>query len=110
MELSRSWINPYFLQVVAASLCFAVGGIAMKYSDGLTRLWPSLAVFALFVLGAALQTIALRNTDLSVTYIVVLGLEAIAATLFGVLLFQEALSPTRALAIGLVVCGVALLK
>lgn len=107
---ARSVFNPYFTQVLLASLCFAFGGLAMKYSQGLTVPWPTFWLFALFVAGAALQTVALRHTDLSITYVVVLGLEAVVATLLGMAFFQEGLSLTKAGAIGLIVTGIALLK
>jgi multidrug transporter EmrE-like cation transporter len=68
--------------VVTAAIFFAVGGIFMKLSDGLTRLGPTLVVFALFVAGASLQTIAMQREDLAVTYLIVVGLEAILALFF----------------------------
>ena len=40
--------------VLLAALFFTVGGIFMKLSDGLTKFWPTMIVFALFVTGAAL--------------------------------------------------------
>ena len=67
----------------------------MKLSDGLTKFWPTMIVFALFVTGAALQTLAMKREDLAVTYLVVVGLEAMLAFLFGVLVFSESCSPAR---------------
>jgi multidrug transporter EmrE-like cation transporter len=71
--------------VILAALFFTVGGIFMKLSEGLTKFWPTMIVFALFVTGAALQTLAMKREDLAVSYLVVVGLEAILAFLFGVL-------------------------
>jgi hypothetical protein len=39
--------------VVLAALFFTVGGVFMKLSEGLTKFWPSMIVFTLFVTGAA---------------------------------------------------------
>ena len=61
--------------VMAAALFFTVGGIFMKLSEGLTKFWPTMIVFALFVIGAALQTLAMKREDLAVTYLWVVGLE-----------------------------------
>ena len=61
--------------VMAAALFFTVGGIFMKLSEGLTKFWPTVIVFALFVIGAALQTLAMKREDLAVTYLWVVGLE-----------------------------------
>jgi multidrug transporter EmrE-like cation transporter len=93
-----------------ASLAFAVGGIFMKLSEGLTR-WPSsLAVFVLFITGAALNTLAMTRGDLGVVYVLVLGLEAVLAFGFGVAFFHEAVTPMRVLAVSLIVAGMACLR
>ena len=47
--------------VMAAALLFTVGGIFMKLSEGLTKFWPTAIVFALFVVGAALQKLAISG-------------------------------------------------
>lgn len=91
-------------------MAFTLGGVCMKLSSGLTRLWPSAAVFALFCLGAALQGLAMRHAEMGPTYIVVLGLEAVLAFVLGVWLFSEPATPVRILAVILVTAGILLLK
>jgi len=99
-----------WVQMVLASACFAVGGIFMKLSDGVSRPLPSAAFLLLFLLGAVLQSVALRRADLGVVYIAVLGLEAALTLVFSVLLFRESLSFARVLAVLLIVAGVLLLR
>ena len=103
--------NFYPLACIAlAALAFAIGGICMKLSAGLTQ-WPaSLGVFLLFTLGAGLQALAMTRGDLGAIYIAVLGLEAVLAFGFGVVLFHEPMSPGRLLAVTLVVAGIACLR
>lgn len=96
--------------IVASALAFAVGGIFMKLSQGMTQLPGTIGLFACFILGAALQTLALRQADLGVAYIAVLGLEAALAFGFGVYFFQEVITPWRLLAVGLIVGGIAILR
>jgi small multidrug resistance pump/quaternary ammonium compound-resistance protein SugE len=96
--------------LVAASLLFAFGGLFMKYSQGLTRPGPSVAVFALFCAGAASQAIAMKRTEMGVAYIFVLGSEAIAALLLSVFLLSERASVSRICAVVLIVAGIALLE
>lgn len=96
--------------MVLASVCFAVGGIFMKQSDGVTRPLPSVAFLVLFLAGALLQAWALRRADLGVVYIAVLGLEAALALVFSVVLFHESLSVARVTAVLLIVAGVVLLR
>lgn len=100
----------HLLLLVAAALLFAVGGIFMKYSAGLTNLPSSLAVFACFCLGAALQTIAMRRAEMSIVYILVLGLEALAAFGLSVWVLDERVTAAKIIALALIVFGIALLE
>jgi multidrug transporter EmrE-like cation transporter len=96
--------------VILAALFFTVGGIFMKLSDGLTKFWPTTIVFILFVAGAALQALAMKREDLAVTYLAVVGLEAILAFLFGVLVFSESYTPVRIAAVSLIALGIVSLR
>jgi len=93
-----------------AALCFSFGGYFMKLSEALTRLWPSVAVFALFAAGAALQTMAMKTAPMGVTYVVVLGLEALSAVALSVMLLGETVTPSAGWGILLVLAGIALLR
>lgn len=101
---------PFFGMVVTAALLFTVGGIFMKLSEGLTRFWPTVVVFILFAMGAALQTLAMKREDLAVTYMAVLGLESILAFLFGVVLFSESCTPARVVGVVLIAGGILSLR
>ena len=96
--------------IILAALFFTVGGVFMKLSEGLTKFWPTLFVFALFVIGAALQTLAMKREDLAVTYLLVVGLESILAFLFGVLLFSESCTPVRIAGVLLITGGIISLR
>jgi multidrug transporter EmrE-like cation transporter len=100
----------FLAMVTLAALLFTVGGIFMKLSEGLTRFWPTMIVFALFVTGAALQTLAMKREDLAVTYLVVVGLEAVLAFLFGVVVFSESCSPARIAGVLLITLGILSLR
>lgn len=82
----------------------------MKYSAGLAKLWASLGVFACFCLGAACQAIAMRRAEMSVVYVFVLGLEAVAAFLLGVWILNERVTLAKVLALVLIVGGIVLLE
>lgn len=96
--------------VLLAALLFTVGGIFMKLSEGLTKFWPTVIVFALFVTGAALQTLAMKREELAVTYLLVVGVESILAFLFGVLLFSESCTPARIAGVLLIAGGIISLR
>jgi quaternary ammonium compound-resistance protein SugE len=95
--------------LILAALSFALGGVSMKASEGLTRAWPSVLMSVLFLTGAALQAVGMRQEDMSVAYISVLGLEALLALACGALLFGEAISALRVCAVALIMTGVVLL-
>jgi multidrug transporter EmrE-like cation transporter len=95
--------------VILASLAFTLGGVCMKFSDGLTRLVPAVLLYVLFAVGATLQTVAMRRADLGVVYVVVLGLEAVLAFAFGALIFRETTTLWKMGGVALVVAGIALL-
>jgi small multidrug resistance pump/quaternary ammonium compound-resistance protein SugE len=97
-------------QLIVASVFYAVGGLFMKLSEGLSRPWPVLAFCVLFLAGAALQALGMRGADLGVSFVFVLGVEAIAATALSTLYLHESLSLSRVLAVLLVVAGVAWLR
>jgi multidrug transporter EmrE-like cation transporter len=98
------------LWALAASVAFTAGGVCMKYSNGLTRLWPSVLLFALFCAGAAAQPLAMRHSEMSTTYIFVLGLESVLAFALGAAVFSEPVTPVRILAVALVTAGIVLLR
>jgi multidrug transporter EmrE-like cation transporter len=93
-----------------AALCFAAGGVFMKSSAGASRPLPTIAFLLLFLAGAILQARAMRRLDMAVVYIAVLGLEAVLALGFSVLLLGERVSLFRLVAVILIVAGIALLR
>jgi small multidrug resistance pump/quaternary ammonium compound-resistance protein SugE len=95
---------------VLAALAFTVGGVFMKYADGLRNTWASVLFLVMFGIGAVLQSQAMRGGELGVIYILVLGLEAALAFGFGTIIFGEAVTLTKIVAILLIVSGIALLR
>ena len=98
------------LLLAVAALAFSAGGLFMKLSAGLTRPAPTATFIFLFVAGAVIQALAMRRSDLGVTYVFVLGLEAIVTVLLSAWLLHESYSFQRIAAIALVIIGIALLR
>jgi quaternary ammonium compound-resistance protein SugE len=95
--------------LLIAALLFAIGGLCMKFSDGLTSLWPSLGIFSCFCVGAASQAVAMRQAEMGSTYVFVLGVEAIAAFGLGAGFLGERINWSKGVALVLIVSGIALL-
>jgi len=96
--------------MIVAALCFVVGGVFMKQSEGLTKIGPTVLLGILFLAGAGCQAIAMRREELSVAYIFVLGLESVLAFAVGTAFFGEAVTATRICAVGLITLGIVLLR
>jgi multidrug transporter EmrE-like cation transporter len=72
-----------------AALSFSIGGYFMKLSAELTHLGPTVLMFAFFSVGTVFETVAMRGEQMSITYIVVLGFEAITTLALSMVLLNE---------------------
>jgi small multidrug resistance pump/quaternary ammonium compound-resistance protein SugE len=97
-------------QLILAATMYAVGGLFMKLSDGVSRPGPTAAFIVLFVLAATIQAMGMRRAAMGPSYIFVLGAETLVSALLSVLYLQEQWSPLRVFAVLLVVLGIALLR
>jgi quaternary ammonium compound-resistance protein SugE len=95
---------------VVAAVFFASGGLAMKWSEGLTRLLPSLGVFGCFAAGAACQAVGMRTVEMGSAYVLVLGLEAVVAAALATLVLGEPLTAGKVGAIVLILVGITWLE
>lgn len=93
-----------------AALSFSIGGYFMKLSAGLTNLRSTALMFACFSVGAVLQTLAMSGEEMSITYIVVLGFEAITALGLSVFVLKEGTSLAKFAGVGLVLAGIVVLR
>src|SRR3954467_11971864 len=93
-----------------AALLYVLGGVFMKYSQGLTQALPTLALTILFSCGALLQAWAMKGAELGSSYVIVLGLEAMLAVALGTVLFGEHIGVRSLVGITLVVLGIIVLR
>ena len=93
-----------------AALSFSIGGYFMKMSAGLTHLRPTVLMVAFFSIGTVLQTVAMRDEQMAITYIVVLGFEAITALALSMFLLNESASLSKFTGVALVLLGIVLLR
>lgn len=90
---------------------FEVGWtVGLKYSQGFTRFWPSVATVLAMAVSLALLGVALRTLPLGTAYAVWTGVGAIGAVIFGIVLFGEPAHLGRLACVGLIVTGIAGLK
>ena len=90
---------------------FEIGfALGLKYSEGFTRLWPSVLTVALAGISLWLLTQALKAIPVGTGYAIWTGIGALGVALAGIVLFGDSASPARLLCIGLIVAGVIGLK
>lgn len=96
-----AWIYLFF-----AGLLEVAWAIGLKYSDGFSKLWPSVATVIAMIASFALLGLALRSLPLGTAYAVWTGIGTIGTVILGIVLFGEPIDALRLLCIGLIVGGV----
>lgn len=99
-----------WLLLLAAGL-FEVGwAVGLKYTEGFTRLWPTVWTVGAMVLSLTLLGLALRTLPLGTAYAVWTGIGTVGTATLGVWLFGEPAQALRLLCIGLILAGIVGLK
>ncbi len=80
--------------------------IGLKYTDGFTRLLPTVATLAAIVASLALLGVAVRRLPVGTAYAVWTGIGTAGTVLLGIWLFAEPADPLRLLFIAMIVAGV----
>jgi quaternary ammonium compound-resistance protein SugE len=88
-------------------IAWAVG---LKYTQGFTRLWPSVGTAVALVASMALLGVALRSLPLGTAYAVWTGIGTVGTAVLGIVLFREPATALRLVCIGLIVAGIVGLK
>ena len=99
-----------WLILFLAGLLEIAWAIGLKYSEGYTRLWPSVATTIAMILSVVLLAIAMRDLPMSTAYAVWSGIGAVGTVIAGIYLFAESVDLVRLTSIGLIVIGIIGLK
>lgn len=84
--------------------------IGLKYTEGFTRLVPSLATIACMVASIGLLGLALRDLPVGTAYAIWTGIGTLGAVTLGIVLFGDPAPPLRLACIGLIMAGLIGLK
>ncbi|MCK5876879.1 MAG: multidrug efflux SMR transporter [Candidatus Marithrix sp.] len=82
------------------------GTVAMKLSDGFTKIIPIIAMLILYAMGLSLLAFTLKVIDISVAYAVWSGLGTVLITMIGIVWFKEPATVIKIVSIGFIVIGV----
>ena len=95
-----------WVMLILAGLLETGFAIALKFSDGFSRLVPSLLFLVFGAASLGLLSLALRTLPVGTAYAVWTGIGAAGTALLGMLFLGEPVHATRVLSIGLIVAGV----
>ena len=100
----------FWIILVIAGL-FEIGwAIGLKYTQGFTRLWPTLGTVGAMVISVGLLGVAMRELPVGTAYAVWTGIGAVGTVILGIVLFGDPANAPRLVCVGLIVAGILGLK
>ncbi|GAB3170076.1 DMT family transporter [Streptomyces incanus] len=97
--------------LLAGAIAAEVGATtAMKYSDGFSKLWPSLLTLMGYVVSFSLLAQTLRILSIGTAYAIWAGVGTAAIAAIGILFMGEGLTAAKAAGIVLIIVGVVVLN
>ncbi|MEZ5764177.1 MAG: quaternary ammonium compound efflux SMR transporter SugE [Xanthobacteraceae bacterium] len=84
--------------------------IGLKYTDGFSKLVPTVLTVSCMIGSVVLLGLALKSLPVGTAYAVWTGIGTVGVAILGIYLFNEPASAIRLVCIGFIVCGIAGLK
>lgn len=100
----------HWFVLVLAGLFEIAWAIGLKYTQGFTKLVPSVLTGTAMVISIVLLAIATKRLPLGTAYAVWTGIGAVGAVTLGIVLFGESAQPLRLFCVALIVAGIIGLK
>jgi len=99
-----------WIVLIVAGL-FEVGwAIGLKYTEGFTRLWPTVGTVAAMYISLALLGVAMKSLPVGTSYAVWVGVGAVGTAILGIVLLGESANAGRLFSLALIVAGIVGLK
>lgn len=105
MKTSLAWTI-----LIIAGLFETGWAISMKYSDGFSKLWPSVFTAISMLISVVMLTYALKVLPVGTAYSVWTGIGAVGTVILGIYLFKEPYDMYRLFFIFLIIVGIAGLR
>lgn len=84
--------------------------IGLKYTDGFTKLWPTVGTVFSLLASFLLLGIALKTLPVGTAYAIWVGIGAVGTALLGIFLFGESADVVKLVSLGLICAGIVGLK
>lgn len=99
-----------WLILVVAGLFEIAWAIGLKYTEGFTRLWPTVTTVGAMVVSLGLLGLAMRTIPVGTAYAVWTGIGTVGTVILGIFLFGESATLLRLICVALIVAGIIGLK
>lgn len=96
--------------LVIAGLFEVIWAVGLKYTDGFSRLWPTVGTLAAMAVSVFLLSVAMKTLPVGTAYAVWTGIGAMGAVLVGIFLLGDSAAPARLFCLVLILSGVIGLK
>lgn len=99
----------WFILILAGLL--EIGwAVGLKYTEGFTRLWPTLWTISSLILSFTLLGLAVRTLPVGTAYGVWVGIGAVGTAILGIVLFGESASLLKFISLAFICIGIIGLK
>ncbi len=99
----------WIILVIAAGFEVA-WAIGLKYTDGFTRLWPTVGTVTAMIISVVLLGLAVKSLPVGTAYAVWTGIGAVGTAILGIVLLGEPAGAGRLVSLSLIVAGIVGLK
>lgn len=103
--MAIAWV--YLIFAGLLEVCWAIG---LKYTEGFTKLWPSLFTLTTLAASMFLLAKAAQQLPIGTAYAIWVGIGALGAAVLGIFLFQESASVARLICLALLLVSIIGLK
>lgn len=102
-------VNAWVL-IVLAGILETVWALGLKYSEGFTKLWPSVFTIVAMISSFILLSTAMKSLPVGTAYAVWVGIGVLGTVVFAVILLGEPVNLQRIAGIALILAGIIALK
>ncbi len=99
-----------WLALFLAGILETVWAVGLKYTEGFSRLWPSIATIVAMAASVFLLSLAVKTLPMGTAYAIWTGIGAVGTVLAGIVLFGEPVAFSRLASVALIVAGIIGLK
>jgi quaternary ammonium compound-resistance protein SugE len=99
-----------WIYLLIAGILEIIWAIGLKYTEGWTKLVPSLVTGSAMIVGFYFLSMALKSLPIGTAYAIWTGIGAVGTAILGIFLFSESSDWKRLVCIGLIVFGIVGLK